>query len=441
MDSLSILSSKAYLFDKSNKCYLEKNTFKVGSPPKGASSNLSLIAEKLNGILAFFKQNNIYISPQLSQNLHNLNVKIISRNEKIEANRFYRFLDIFLYTLSFGHMGLKIKPLDFNELNIQILLMPTAEALPSSQPPAIAPNPPSITSQPPAIMPPQPALPQKTTQIERLTITCPKDRNFCQEVEERMKIPGFSKEIKDLFKDGVFGSFFNEHMFSLMFMPDDVNKVSRCTRSQLAAQSVLIAPEQPKNRPFEYVSLGTGLLRQDLHQILGLLVSEDKNVPSKVNDITISLIDTGYADNAIFSSDNKNWENCLVTFAAILRQQAPSAHITLKIFFSVDDFINQLSKPSIDLLTGIRIENEKKNPEVRKAIDALSNLLTEDSASLISDTTKENNAVCFCKRKGSKVEYSLIEAEAKNQNRNNLLKFAERKGQMKFLLNNKFNGY
>lgn len=204
-------------------------------------------------------------------------------------------------------------------------------------------------------------------------------------------------------------SFSNNCLLKISFSPDDPSKISRKKRMVLAATALILAPNQPESRPFEYIGFGSGALRQDLHQVLSLLTANKTNNFSPINKMRISLIDPLYTDQNVL-------KEYLVDFAAAISLLAPQSSLEIDVFASTEEYFQlREANPPIDFLVGVRVEYHDK--AVKSDIDRLSKQLSDDSGFLVSDTTQQNNAITSCKRNNKSVQMpDLLNTELKAKN-------------------------
>lgn len=234
-------------------------------------------------------------------------------------------------------------------------------------------------------------LPRRTWQIENLTVSACGPEGLDKQIASRLNDPFFQVKVHSFCQDGAFYAINKPLISPIRFAPDDSYLISRRQRAEFTVKAADIAPPAPSDRSFEYVSLGSGAMRQDLHHILFLL--EKTKIPS----IHISLIDTEYhlENRGIdFYGRRDFWLDCLADFAAIVKLQHPDIAIHIQTFSSVDEF-TQTKKETIDLLTGVRIEMEKSE-SVQTAIHQLQQRMSEHHGILLSDTTAANRAVIKC---------------------------------------------
>lgn len=222
-------------------------------------------------------------------------------------------------------------------------------------------------------------------------------------LNEKCEDPHFQQEIKDFFARGNLIAVSDQapkgNLPTLEFVPDDALKISRADRIELIGDSCLIAPEQPKERPFVYVSLGSGALRHDLHQILALITQEPQREsetaappPPLIKNISIRLIDTAYSSNGAFSGCySKSFPDYLVEFLAILKLQAPETLLDIHFFDSTKAYMAENEDTSIDFLSGIRLP---EGQEINKVLDQLSDKLSGTSGALCTDYRNKRRYIC-----------------------------------------------
>lgn len=243
------------------------------------------------------------------------------------------------------------------------------------------------------------AVPKIKVRFNNISITCCSKRKIQLEIEDKISQPQFCSNLNAFFQDGLMKSFEKKAPSSLRFIPEGTQHISQNLRIKLAAQALLLAPNQPQNRPFEYVGYGSGYMRQDMHQILYLLSKDFLHI----KDLKISLVDPIYAPDSP-DYDEKSIDS-LIEFAAILHLRAPDAKVAIQLYSSTEEFLQD--DPQIDLLIGIRVENEPKNPDVRADLIKLSQHLSDNSGFFISDTTNQNKVQSICKHQGVQVNEAI----------------------------------
>jgi hypothetical protein len=245
---------------------------------------------------------------------------------------------------------------------------------------------------------------RRNSNFNNISVSCCSSRHIGQEIQDKIGQKEFCSDVNELFGDGLFESFEKQTNISLKFIPENHMSINQKLRIQLAAQALTLATKQPENRPFEYVGFGSGFMRQDMHQILGLL-SKDL---LQVNNLRISLIDPIYSPSS--PDYDEHSMDCLVEFAAILHLRAPHAKIMIGLYASADELI-QNKNPEIDLVVGIRVENESKNKELCADLKKLYERLADNSGCFISDTTAQNKVQSIHKRNGIVIDEMTSQKE------------------------------
>lgn len=237
-----------------------------------------------------------------------------------------------------------------------------------------------------------------------------------EQVETKCADPAFKQTIEGLFAYGNLMAVKEDEeankLPNLQFIPDCSATLSRGERLRLIGTSCLIAPKQPEERPFVYVGLGSGALRQDLHQILAFLTDEpqrradttDRHDPL-VKNISIHLIDTAYASQEEFAKTySGSFSDYLVEFLAILKLKAPDSRVDIHFFDSVESYRVENKETSIDFLSGIRLPD---SPEVQETVSQLSEKLSVSSGALI--TNEHNREKVIYKKEGQRTEVKTPE--------------------------------
>lgn len=231
---------------------------------------------------------------------------------------------------------------------------------------------------------------------DHLTVSAslPEGYDLGARMQRQCADPVFQERVDDFCLDGGLYAINQNWSSHLKFIPDDPQMISRKTRAELAILAAQVAPLPPEGRPFEYVSMGSGCMRQDLHQILFLLEDSAQADSREITSINISLIDPAYSNQGIGYQGpewNKDfWMDCLIEFAAIIRLQHPDVYLNIETFSSTEEFDTSKKGNPIDLLTGIRLEVDK-DAQLRSDIQRLQAKMHPDAGWLFSDTTKENH--------------------------------------------------
>lgn len=221
-----------------------------------------------------------------------------------------------------------------------------------------------------------------------------------EEVEKRVNDVRFQNYVVDFFQDGNLEAIDKKSDFSLQFVPDDAREIEPWRRQKFAQLSAFIAPPPPIDRPFVYVGLGTGILRQDLHQILVLLDKKDPETGKKIESIHIALIDTAYASDDEFNSfySGVSQIDVLAEFKAILQLKAPGVAIQIDVFADANAFVDEYPESPVDLLTAVRFE--VTHEDANSAINLISEKLSADSGRLLTNTNKANLCSVLIKKGG-----------------------------------------
>lgn len=368
--NIPVLSNSQINFSENNKIYIKDHQLYVGKPGLGTQSGLPCVTEKIRSLIG---ENPVIINPTLSANLKNWNEKIKKRNKKIADSTTLKCVDAFLKFISQGKFSLTVKELEFSSL--EDINMPSSGM--SSRKSTVSTQAKAVTASP------------------------------------QTELKNFEERVDDLMSDGPLFAINKSFDSILKFEPDiDVlhqtpSRISRSIRAELVVKALQVAPPQPEKRPFEYVGFGAGAMRQDLHQVMGL-------IDQGVTNLHISLIDTEYAPSVRTNSPRHDYEECVKEFQKIINRKYPETVITIDLYPSTDDWLTKNEGSPIDLLTAVRVE--VTYGDVMPLLEQLEENLADDSGIVVSNASnrklgermiKENEVVierCYRNKEEVKIE-------------------------------------